>query len=416
MSSVKTSDVTKALRDLVNMSMLFSVDDENYVIVSPQSKAHGPSGEQPSERATISIDGQPAPIILYQEQIRDQTAQLLNPFAEGVGQPPTSHWLFRVIKVGLLGRLKTIMEVAIKSALEEKSKAKKTDAVSDLPMVILAISSTIIDEVDDKTLDEIKTIFSNKYADELLKTYYDKRTLRHNVSSGLYDPEVKDGPPTFKSRFPNVRKKTWVVVERLLLKILECSSKDKLDDYSRSADSTTCPRLSSFLSTILALYKPINNILCHINDGEESVDLSMLAYHIRTLPAYADNARFMVQPYRDAETKQATAAPAAPAAPAYMEPPGSNMMPAPTYADGWQPPPMPMPMVPGGYPMPAQQPWYAQAPVPQPTWNMWQQPQNIQQPMGGIVPPFDGPYRWVSQQPQQPLGLVPGMPPGVYRT
>lgn len=417
MNAAKTSDVTKALRDLVGFTMLFDVDDAGYVI-----------DKKTGERITLPIDTRRSPIILYQEEIRDHEAQLLNPFAEGgLNQAPSAQWLHRALKAALLGRLKTIMEVVIKASLMEQGKGGKTDEPNRLPMPILALASRVVDEVDQKTLGELDQIFSNKTADEFLRTYYERRNLRCNVSSGLYDVEdesvdPKNRIPTFKSRHPNMRKKTWGVFEKLLLGILGIDDKDKLAQFSRSADSTTCPRLSSVLNAILAIYKPINELLCHINDGEDALDLSVLATHIANIPAYADNARFMVQPHKASEASAAAAGatPASSFVPVTM--PNMAMVEPPAYADGWQPPPTPVPMAPA-YPLPggygASNPLIPQAP----SWASYQAPAQIYPPptmpimTAPVDPPFSGPYTTYNVgQPTMPgFSTVPGMPNGIYR-
>jgi len=414
MNEVKTSDVTNALKDIVKFTMLFTVDEAGYVV-----------NESDGARITIPVEDRRAPILLYQEEIRDQEAQILNPFSEGQGQPPSSHWLYRALKAALLGRIKMIMEAVIKAAIMEKSKDKKADDSKRLPMAILSLASLIVDEADAKALQELDQIFANRSADEFLRTYYEKRNLRCNVSSGLFDPEEENSLiPSFRSKFPTIRKKGWGIFEKLLLGILGVNDKDKLAQFGCGSDGTTCPRLSSFLNTLLAIYRPVNELLCHINDGDDAIDLSVLAYHISNIPAYANNARFLVQPYKAPAGSQTPVASSATPPPAYGQPPAPSiaLVPAPTYADGWQPPPIPVAVQPS-YPLP--QGGYATPGMymPQPTgWEAYGAPrgypsQSPLMPAQPLPPPFDPPYANYTVQNQQPQwnNFVPNMPPGIYR-
>ena len=406
---MKTRDVTQFLRDLVDTTMVYTTDDSGYVVSC-----------KTGEKILLTDDGRRSPIILYQEEIKDNEAHVLNPLAEGLGQTHSSLWLFKTLKGSLLGRIESLCRVIISHTVAEKKKVGK-EADKDqthFPMELLNISAHIVDEVDDKTLDELTQIFSEREANEFLSIYYQKKNLRHVVRSGLFDTE-EDGNvvPSFKSKYPKIRKKTWGVFERLLLDVLGLKHKEELSKFDRKADGLSCVRLSSLLNVILALYQEINPLLGLINDKELTIDLSVLADHISKLPAYAGNAMFMVIPQKNAPPTQqmAPSAPVPVIHPAYygaQQPPaqipvvGYSGVPGPELAVGRQP------IIPpvydgqqgtGGFLPPMNQPYQ---PIPQqPYGNPWQ-PQ---------PPPFNPPYQPMQNPNMSGLNIIPNMPPGIWR-
>jgi hypothetical protein len=437
-TQVKTNDVTDFFKDMIGSTMAFEVDDEGYVI----KKASG-------DRVTISEGGQNYPLLVYQETIKDQNAQIINPLAEGLGSTPSSLWFFNVQRTALLGRICTLILSILKTALDEKKAKKDVDKETHIPMEILSIAAKIIDDVDDRMVEEFNLLMSDKDdIGEFFTIWYQKKHLKSILRCALFDPEGDPNLPTWRSKFPTskVRKKTWPVLETVVLAVLGISDKDDIRKFAKKAEELSCARLSSFLLVIMAVYQEINPLLDAINP-DLSLDMSKFAFHLNRLSAYADIAKFMVQPTRTATAVPTPVAiPGAPAVPGFTQPtfpghqpmgqpmvPGATMLPGPIYTDGrpsapvmvapaqppqqqgyvspsFPPPPMQQGFMPagpqGGYygynqPMPQQQPYY-------------QSPQF----MGGNDIPFAGPY--VGQQPGMGGGpaiqlILPGAPGPIPR-
>jgi hypothetical protein len=445
---LKTQEVTQFLRDMVEISYR-DVDDENYVTLD-------------NKRVLLNDQGQPShtgrPILLYQEEITDTNAYLLNPLSDGFGQPPASLWFYRALEASLAGRLHVLFQNIVRLAVDAK-KTKKEDgtATTHLPMEILNIAAKISDDVDEKILDELDMLFGIEEGQEVLSIYYQKKNLRCVVRSSIFastdklpmpDQPASEFNTTYRSKFPKIRKKSWPVFEKLLLGALNIKTDEELVKFGQQADGLTCVRLSSLLNTLLVLYKQINPLLGYIGNGELAIDLSAFANHITKLGDYVNNARFMVQSTTTAAAPPASIPGITPIpgmASTYMQQVpnvqmgGPELIPGVNAPNGMTPTAMPEAGLPGPnfvFPVPAQ-PMYPGGFNPQ-----MQQPYGtpqmlMQQPGYGYAPqqPMFQPQQPFMQQPQQPFippwveqpnfalppvnlhgsTFVPGMPQGVYR-
>lgn len=410
---VKTVDVFNFIKDMVEMTMVFEIDDDGYVI----KKSNG-------ERLTLNEGGEQRPLLVYQETIKDQNALVINPLAENLmTSNPSTLWFFNTQRTALLGRIFTIYISVIKTALEEKKS--KADKSNHIPMELLNIASKIIEDVDDRLLTEFTQLSTDSDTNEFITIYYQRKQLRSVLRCALFDAEdtslpVENRIPVWKNKFPKIRKKSWEILERIMLAILHITDKDDILKFTRKAEEISCARLSSFLNVILSVYQEINPLLDIINP-DIAIDLSKLAYHVNRLSAYTDNAKFMIMPSRNVvptTTTQPTAIPGAMpsvpmATPAYlpstptpspMNHPGATLVPGPSFVDGRQAPPTPV-MAPGAY---SQMNPYGQNNFQQIPQGGYFSPQGYQQPqhpyMTGYQPqqqypyvnpnsiPFSGPY------------------------
>jgi hypothetical protein len=421
---LKTKDVTQFLADMVGIAM-YDTDEAGYII---------DRGTQ--NRVLLANDGwlnpNGRPVLLYQEEIKDTEAHILNPLAEGLGQTPSALWFYRMLKASLLSRISTLFRTIVSHALEEKKAGgKEADKeAGHLPLALLNLASQIIEEVDDKSLEELTQFFTDKNSDEFLTIYYQKKYLRSVVSSGLFDKDETTGVPTLRSKFPKIRKKTWGVFERLLFGVLGVRNEEELTKFDRKADlreGLTCYRLSSLLNVLLALYHEINPLLGHLVDRDVAIDLSTVAHHITRLGDYANNAKFMVQPPRGAAVQPSSSVPGLVStvpglAPAAVPTTNVSMIPGPRYADGREGPPIAVPVNPvPGYGTP---PGFAPSTIPGPAYNPgwpgqapalgYAQPSNY-----ALPPPFNPPYQQAPLLNGGPnllgLNMVPGMPSNIWR-
>ena len=410
---MKTEEVTNFLRYLVNTTMLFTTDKEGYVLVKKT--------EERFLLAENSSDGQSRqkrPVILYQDLIRDQEAHILNPLSEGLGQSAISLWFLTTLKFSFTGRLFELFTKIVQMTVDEKKKKKPTTTDAEetyFPPEILKISSHIIDNVDDTTLSELRTIFhdADGKGRDFLIIIYQRKNLRHVVQTGLSDPE--DSPlKSFKSKFPKVRKKTWVVLEQLLLDVFHIRDMGELSKFDRTSEGLSCVRFSSLLNVLLSLYQEINPLLSAVFEGEMLIDLSVLAEHIIKLPAYARNAQYMITPDRSGNAQTTRTIPGA----APNIPGAAPMNPITTPQSGFK-------RVPGEEQY--QQsviPIYGNPPVLQSQFGQpapgFQQPPII--PVYEMTPspppPFSGPYTQLmplNGPNMTGVSLIPGMPMGIYR-
>lgn len=284
MSTAKTTEVTAFLKYFVDSTMIFTTDDEGYVINS-----------QTEERIAVQDKTVQKQLLLYQEEIPNADICILNPLAEGHGDTPGSIWFIDVLKSAMLGKFLALIRSVSKTALEEKKSKKDTNKNSHIPMELLTVASKIIDDVDEKFLEEIETIAGDAEAREFLNIYYQKKQLRSVLRCALFDEEIEN-VASWKSRFPvnKVRKKTWSILERIVLALLNIKDKDELLKFNKRAPEISCARLSSLLSVLFAIYQEINPLL-DIVTPDIALDLSKFANHLNRLTDYSDNAKFAIQ-------------------------------------------------------------------------------------------------------------------------
>jgi len=405
---VKTKDVTDFLSHMVDLMMTEEVDDAGYVV-----------NKATRERVLIGEEGQKRPILLYQEEIKDQNALILNPIAEGLGEPLSAQWFYQRQRVALFVRINTLCRRILQACVIEKQKKPDSEEQPPLALELMKIASLVIEDVDEKILDEFAQITA-KLDNELFAIYYSKKHIHSVFRCGLFDLE-NAAIPTFRAKFPKIRKKTWTVMDRLILAIFGINDGQDFSKFTRKPTVVACVRLSSFLNVILGIYQEVNPLLDLINRNL-SIDLSKLVHHINNLSDYSDNAKFMVQPNRVPIPTPPQAIPGhrphgIPASSGYIAADQNvTLIPGPRMANGQQLPPTQVinsSLIPssqiadvGMYNQlpPAQH--YGQQFFPQ------QQNPNTFFPVHN--PPFNPPYyqdnRYIPGNTQS-TGLMPGLPP-----
>lgn len=423
MTAIKTDDVTSFFKDLIATALIFDIDDDGYVI----RKNNG-------ERVTTTGNGKTAELLVYQETIKDRDAFVINPLAEGQGDVPSTKWMYEVLKKALLGRIFTIFMKVIQTAIEEKKTKKDTKKDSHIPMELLSLAALIVDDVDDRLLEEFMIITSEKEDHEFLNIYYQKRQLRSILRVGLFDVD-EPNLPAWRHKFgKKIRQKSWPVFEKIMLAILNIKDKDEITKFDKKASVLSCARFSSFLNILIAVYQEINSLLDIINP-DTAIDLSRMVYHLEHLSAYTDNAKFFIQPTGGTPTPPVQQAPTqnltpniqpnilSPvplggqmAFPQQQMMPGVSLIPGPQYADGRQGPPIavassPQPTGYGqpAYGQPQMQPMMSGFPQQQMGYGYPQQGQMGYSPPNTI--PFDGPYITMPQQPVGYPAMGLGAPP-----
>lgn len=344
-NAIKTQDVTRFLSDMIDLTMSYTVDAEGYVV----SKTSG-------EKVLIGDGKDPAPILLYQEEIKDSTAFILNPLAGGLGETPSAQWFYRVQRVALMSRVgilaETLLQIALTSKQRAAEKTKKTDKESEpLAVEVIKIISPIMEDIDEKTLTEFSYLLKEKDASELVTIYYRGKQIESKLRSGVLDHEDETSPHAWKAKFPRIRKVTWTVLEKLFLGIFSLRACEDMATYTRKADVIACARLSSTLNVLLAVYQRLNPLLEEVHQ-DMAIDLGRLAHHVTYLKDYSENARFMVQAIapRNPGLMVPGTAPSVPSASSNVlpNPYGMVLIPGPVMADGRQSQPIPLMSAPSG--------------------------------------------------------------------
>ena len=279
---VKTSHVTDFLRFTIGTSFgAFKADDAGYVI------------DAKGNRVALQND---APLILYQEKVTDQAAQILNPFSEGIKESDASIWLYKMLRASLSARVMTVIIAVIEFAAEEHRQKQMTAAEKKkaqiepvhLDPVLSNLVSSIVQKVDEKTVGEAKVL--NKYISHpgtvsgLLYPVYVKKMLTTRLSI----PIVENGddfelPPT-------IRKGTLPVFRTLLLAMFGIKDADGLDKFTAKAHDDSTPKIDATMRCLFRVYSQLNPVMDALDDTL-SIDLSEFKYHLDRMPAYSQNAR-----------------------------------------------------------------------------------------------------------------------------
>ncbi len=425
MNPFKLTDVTQFLKDMIELSTIYSADAEGYVV-------NADDGEL-GARLTLTEAGESGPLLLFQEELRDPTAFILNPLAEGLGVKESTLWFNKVQRTTLLGHVRTLAEAILTLAVDENErlhkkpdKKKPAEEPPFLPPPLVAIAAAIIAEADAKMLDELRQLFADKDPG-LITIYWQRRQMVTLFNCGVFGTD--DSMTAYRERFPSIRKKTWPVLQKLLMGIFGMKEADDYTKFNRKANpEVSCARLSSYLNTLFAIWSEINPLL-DLLEPPIGIDLSRFHYHTKNLGHYAELAGYMVDSKRGAVAPVTPHAAVVPGTVPNQLPPNISLVPGPMLPDGR--PSAPIPVVTGPWGQPGS--WGGQSTVPTPQHSVASAPTQTQvyppmgyaqppaqqyypqQPQAGYYgnpnnPPFSPPYH-IDSQPQQVI-LPPGSPGG----
>ncbi|CAK9253464.1 unnamed protein product [Sphagnum jensenii] len=410
---------------MIEITSYFSTNEEGYII-----------NKRTQEVATFGENKKP--ILLYQENITDNEAYILNPLAEGLGPMNLpAREFYRLQEAALAGRLFSLFSAIIRLSIASKKYKAGDGKPPEMPFEFVELSGKIIDDVDDTTLKELsQLIFGDRGDDkprdgqELIKLYYQKNNIRYVMRTGLFDEPSPDDThatlATYRSKHPKIRKKSWGVFEKLMLGVFGITHHSEFDKfYTKGNPDVSCIKLDSYIRLLIMIYIELNP---YFAANDDDIDLSKLHHHCRLLSHYADIARFMIHTEN------------APPASREQVPGGWNNAVPTTSVPGvvpgaWRPQnPTPTSTVPVGgintygagvsYGAPPPNPWVAQG---QPV-SAWGQPAPSQYGMfqpstpnfsNTTTPPFDPPYsivRPTQQYQSSPVTILPpNMPTGIWR-
>ena len=411
---MSTESVTESLRFFIDTMLSFAVDDEGFVI----KKSSG-------ERLEYGTDGAKKHMVLYQETIPRGDFYILNPYAEALGpQSPPQLFFYKFLRMGMNARVRMLVLIALSQALISKGHTSIPNHIGidlaeipNTPELLSILSGNVapkkplIDEIDEKALDEIYRYTKTRAAaDTMLDPVY-KRTI---PGTELCVKVIQDDD--FLENIPGMRKVSAKILRQLLMNILGLKKPADLAKFTSKALPGAPVKMSSHLETFYKIYERINGALYDAMP-EFAIDLGMMRNHLDNLAGYATNAKFMVisntQP-------TATATPTVTAMPQNVIPSTVNTAPANVTVPSTKAalPTVKIPQVGGGYVevvaggaqagyQPAQQ-----HPIPQPYGNQQVAPmpvmgQNAVQPyaMGGMPTPAYGQGYGIPQmQPPQYYG------------
>ena len=452
---IKTADVTNALQFFMELSIVLSADAEGYVYsIHDDNRRRAKIGPPDSEK----------PVVLYQEEIPKEDVYVINPFsAQQNDRTPPQVFFYKIQRAAYNARLIYAIDGILAMALErhkqmtrEKTGKKDVEILARPDLRLVGIltrkvvdDKTIIDEVDDKMVDEFHKFF-NRYTDQVLELVYKSSVQRTDIHIGILD----DAAFVATLNSTNMmRKKSVAVLQTIIQGIFNLSEDETLNKFNGKSIEGAPSKLSSWLQALYHLYKPLNEVIEVLPDEnapDKLVDLDIYAYHLQRLPAYTDNAKWMIQgspaatlptlarrmvnssglqvtPQHLVPIQHTYNNPVNQQVPTGSAPPGFKLMPGSIMADGSRGPPIAVPDnsasyqpatmgpmtymgqqqgMPGGGYMQQPQPYWGNVNQNQgPFGNMGQQPMYNNNPFGGMQQ--QNPMNF---GPQPGFSGVPGMP------
>lgn len=272
---VKTVEVTECLRFFVDTFVGYTTDEDNYVTT------------RDTTRITLRENGDEKELILYQEQIKDTNAMILNPFAEGLGDVISTNWFYRTNQKVMSNKIIVAMKSVMQMCLADKTK--KTKDNEPYPLWLVDLMSVVVNDVDEKLIEEFDTITKDDLA--FVNIVYAPRQIMAYLRCGLFE---NDRGTPWRDKFTKIRKKSWTVFETLFNKLLKTEGGD-LRKFDYKETELGCVKFSSIMNTTFRIYSEINDILDYKNI-ETSVNLGEFRKHLNMFPAYFQNAKSMLQP------------------------------------------------------------------------------------------------------------------------
>ena len=297
--SIKTIDVTNALKFFIEMSMALSVDDAGFVFNSYQ-----PS----KDRIEIGPKDASKKVVVYMEELPKQDIYVINPFAEGLGdRTPPQVFFYKTLRASLNARLGYAVDGVMRYALEQQKlaetkpkdkKDKSTSAVEiRLPLRMVNIlgsvvveGKTIIDEVDDKMVEEFHKFFDLN-TDMVIEPSYKPSLQRTDVHISIINN------PNYVASISYMRKKSIAVLQTIIKAIFLVGSEESFEKFSSARIDGAASKLSSWLVTIFKLSQRLNEVIDCFEDEAASdnlINLDEYQYHLDRLAAYTNNAKWML--------------------------------------------------------------------------------------------------------------------------
>ncbi len=267
----KISDVENFTRFLIEMTGIYSVDEEGYVISVLDNAP-----------ITIKAGKSRKPLMVVQEVIQDNEAILINPVNENLREDQGSKFLYTALSGGLVRKCSRLVYF-----LEELRQEGDDCAISS---DLAKFASRYLPKMDAKVLEEFKTICSPPL--EFMNVWFRRNFKEARFRCNVFQPE------TFKS----VRKKTLNVILPLFAEILGVKKTDDITEaYNFKSKSITSPKLDSILNIYLQLYNNLNQYLAFIPDSDYTIDITELGHHINNLEDYYGKVKFLTSTV-DADT------------------------------------------------------------------------------------------------------------------
>ena len=231
-SSIKQSDISDFLKYLIELGGMYKVDESNYVLMRTIV-----NDEVIYKPEMVKNGETTAPLSCYHEKDTPIGSIIVNPFREGSVDTVDKKWFYTTKTIIVSGLLSSIIKTIIEDVLECKNKKKKED-IETSSLSHAELISKFVDIVDDKLVEEFKTISSNIKGFANIFYLTNKREAKFRV--GVYDTSFRD---QFKR---NVRQKSWTIFENIVNTVLD-TTPDMTEFICKPTDHMGAPKFEAYL-------------------------------------------------------------------------------------------------------------------------------------------------------------------------
>ena len=287
-SSIKQSDISDFLKYLIELGGMYKVDESNYVLMRTIV-----NDEVIYKPEMVKNGETTAPLSCYHEKDTPIGSIIVNPFREGSVDTVDKKWFYTTKTIIVSGLLSSIIKTIIEDVLECKNKKKKED-IETSSLSHAELISKFVDIVDDKLVEEFKTISSNIKGFANIFYLTNKREAKFRV--GVYDTSFRD---QFKR---NVRQKSWTIFENIVNTVLD-TTPDMTEFICKPTDHMGAPKFEAYLKVLFVILSKLDKYR-YILDLP-SFELDTFKKHLEHFKEYQEKAKnWMVQPISTISNKE----------------------------------------------------------------------------------------------------------------
>lgn len=261
----------------------------NYIIVDINKQVHWKTNPNDPIWVTCKEDKTKRKLYIYDTDIKDPEAIILNPLAETMVAGPEKlifylsltdivrHWIIKAIQL-----------------IVNEAAAHKEDSSTITDTKFIPILTPFIGKVDLKMTEELERIIAAGNKD-FLNIYYNRSK---KTSTLLFGIEEEDGD--YIKAFPasKVRKKTWGVLLDIIKFILNVPADKKIKDvYTYTTEKVECPYFLTYANVWIKIWECLDPYLDFYDDYDSSPEtIESLKEHISNAPVYRECTMWLKQP------------------------------------------------------------------------------------------------------------------------
>lgn len=270
----KHEQITEFLTKILELGQYLQVHDDG--LITPATNP-----DEPYYMTDKTNDTVQRKLYVYRTDIKDPDALMMNPINELVSVSKEKLWFYQSISTILSITYNKVMQVLIQVGSKIKSGEETGDPV------LLAILSSNINDIDDKTFNEYKKIFDGASAKEFMNIYYDKahKTSKLRV---CFQNKTDDFKNIFGSK---VRRKSWTLFNNLTNAIFHVEEEKTLDDvYVKTTERLDYPQFETYMTVWIRAWKALAPFFPYIFDVEVANatinDLNIIEKHMDHVDVY----------------------------------------------------------------------------------------------------------------------------------